>query len=95
LVNAVVPRQELEAACLAQAERFLAVPHTSMCLIKRLSNLAFQTDFPRFMQAFVPAMQDCLQSPEHRATMAAFRAEQATKVSALPCKSPDGSLPNS
>ncbi len=79
LVNAVVPRPELEARCLALAERFLAVPHTSMSHIKRLSNLAFQTDFRQFMEAFVPAMQACLASPEHQAAMAAFRTEQAAK----------------
>ncbi|MBI3084390.1 MAG: enoyl-CoA hydratase/isomerase family protein [candidate division NC10 bacterium] len=79
LVNAVVPRAELEASCLAMAERFLAVPHTSLIHIKRLSNLAFQTDFTQFMQAFIPAQQACLTSPEHEAAMAAFRAEQAAK----------------
>jgi len=55
------------------------VPHTSLSHIKRLSNLAFQTDFRGFMEAFVPAMQACLASPEHQAAMAAFRAEQAAK----------------
>lgn len=79
LVNAVVPRVELEASCLAMAERFLAVPHTSLIHIKRLSNLAFQTDFTQFMQAFIPAQQACLTCPEHEAAMAAFRAEQAAK----------------
>lgn len=29
LVNAAVPRAELEARCLVLAERFLAVPHTA------------------------------------------------------------------
>ena len=80
LVNAVVPRGELEAQCLALAERILAIPHTSMSHIKRLSNLAFQTDFAGFMHAFVPAMRACLASPEHQAAMAAFRAEQAAKA---------------
>ncbi|MBI4840576.1 MAG: enoyl-CoA hydratase/isomerase family protein [candidate division NC10 bacterium] len=79
LVNAVVPRAELEARCLAMADRFLAVPHTSLIHIKRLSNLAFQTDFTQFMQAFIPAQQACLTSPEHEAAMAAFRAEQAAR----------------
>jgi enoyl-CoA hydratase/carnithine racemase len=79
LVNDVVPRATLEAHCLGLAERFLAVPHTSLSHIKRLSNLAFQTDFRGFMEAFVPAMQACLASPEHQAAMAAFRAEQAAK----------------
>ena len=79
LVNAVVPRGELEAACLAMAERFLAVPHTSLTHIKRLSNLAFQRDFAGFMEAFVPAMRACLESADHQAAMAAFRAEQAEK----------------
>jgi enoyl-CoA hydratase len=80
LVNAVVSREELDARCLDYAERFLAVPHTSMSHIKRLSNLAFQTDFTHFMQAYLPAMQACLASPEHQAAMAAFRAEQAAKA---------------
>jgi enoyl-CoA hydratase/carnithine racemase len=79
LVNAVVPRTELEARCLALAERLLALPHTSLSHIKRLSNLAYQTDFSRFMNAYVPAMHACLASPEHQAAMAAFRAEQVTK----------------
>jgi enoyl-CoA hydratase/carnithine racemase len=77
LVNEVVPRGKLEARCLAVAERFLSVPHTSMSHIKRLSNLAFQTDFAHFMDAFVPAMRACLASPEHQPAMAAFRAAQA------------------
>ncbi|MBI4572488.1 MAG: enoyl-CoA hydratase/isomerase family protein [candidate division NC10 bacterium] len=80
LVNAVVPRGELEAQCLVLAERLLAVPHTSMSHIKRLSNLAFQTDFAGFMHAFVPAMRACLASQEHQAAMAAFRAEQTAKA---------------
>jgi enoyl-CoA hydratase/carnithine racemase len=80
LVNAVVSREELEARCLDYAERFLAVPHTSMSHIKRLSNLAFQADFTHFMQAFVPAMQACLASQEHQAAMAAFRTDQAAKA---------------
>lgn len=80
LVNSVVPRDQLEGACVKLAERLLAVPHISLAHIKRLSNLAFQTDFTRFMQAFVPAMQACLASPEHQAAMAAFRAEQAAKA---------------
>ncbi len=80
LVNRVVPRDQLENACLSLAERLLAVPHTSLTHIKRLSNLAFHTDFTRFMQAFVPAMQACLASPEHAAAMAAFRAEQSAKI---------------
>ncbi len=79
LVNAVVPQEELGARCLGYAERFLAVPYTSLSHIKRLSNLAFQTDFTHFMQAFLPAMRSCLASPEHQAAMAAFRAEQAGK----------------
>ncbi|MGE5850217.1 MAG: enoyl-CoA hydratase/isomerase family protein [Candidatus Methylomirabilota bacterium] len=79
LVNSVVPRAQLESACLSLAERLLAVPHTSLAHIKRLSNLAFQADFTRFMQSFVPAMQACLASPEHAAAMAAFRAEQSAK----------------
>jgi enoyl-CoA hydratase/carnithine racemase len=79
LVNSVVPPEQLEGACLALAERLLAVPHTSLSHIKRLSNLAFQTDFTRFLQAFVPAMHACLASPEHAAAMAAFRTEQVAK----------------
>jgi len=79
LVTSVVPRDQLEGACLALAERLLAVPHTSLSHIKRLSNLAFQTDFTRFMQAFVPAMHACLSSPEHQAAMAAFRVANTGK----------------
>jgi enoyl-CoA hydratase/carnithine racemase len=77
LINEVVPRGELEARCLAVAERFLAVPHNGLSYIKRLSNLAFQTDFTQFMNAFVPAVRARLASPEHQAAMAAFRAEEA------------------
>jgi enoyl-CoA hydratase/carnithine racemase len=82
LVNSVIPRDQLEGACLALAERLLAVPHTSLSHIKRLSNLAFQTDFTRFMQAFVPAMRACLASSEHEAAMAAFRAGQPARSKA-------------
>ena len=78
-MNAVVPREDLEARCLAQAERLLAVPQTSLSHIKRLSTLAFQTDFRHFVEAYIPARMACLQSPEHQAAMAAFRAEQAAK----------------
>jgi enoyl-CoA hydratase/carnithine racemase len=79
LVNEVVPRADLDARCTALAERFLAVPRTSMIHVKRLSNLAFQTDFSGFMQAYIPAQQACLASPEHQAAMAAYRAAQAAK----------------
>jgi enoyl-CoA hydratase/carnithine racemase len=80
LVNEVVPRADLEARCAALAARLLAVPGTSMIHTKRLSNLAFQTDFSGFMRAYIPAQQACLASPEHRAVMAAYRAEQAAKA---------------
>ncbi len=79
LVNEVVLRAELETRCQALAERFLTVPYTSMVHIKRLSNLAFQTDYAGFMAAYVPAQQACLASPEHQAAMAAYQAEQAAK----------------
>ncbi len=79
LVNAVVPPGELEARCLDLAGRLLAVPYTSMSQTKRLSNLAFQSDFRHFLDAFAPAMRACLESPEHQAAMAAFRAEQTAK----------------
>jgi len=79
LVNEVVPRANLEARCLALAERFLTVPRTSMVHIKRLSNLAFHTDFAGFMRVYVPAQHECLASPEHAAAMAAFRADRAVK----------------
>jgi enoyl-CoA hydratase/carnithine racemase len=79
LVNEVVPRADLDARCTALAERFLAVPRTSMIHVKRLSNLAFQTDFSGFMQAYIPAQRACLASPEHQAAMASYRAGQAAK----------------
>jgi enoyl-CoA hydratase/carnithine racemase len=79
LVNEIVPRVDLEARCLALAERLLTVPHTSMVHIRRLSNLAFQSDFAGFMRAYIPAQQACLSSPEHTTAMAAYRAEQAAK----------------
>ena len=63
----------------ALAERFLAVPHTSMSHIKRLSNLAFQTDFSRLHAGLRPGQHECLASPEQQAAMAAYRAEQAAK----------------
>jgi hypothetical protein len=50
-----------------------------MIHVKRLSNLAFQTDFSGFMRAYIPAQQACLASPEHEAAMAAYRAAQAAK----------------
>ncbi len=79
LVNAVVPPAELDAKCLAMAERLLDMPHTSMSHIKRLSNLAYQTDFTHALDAYIPAQQACLASPEHAAAMAAYCAEQAVK----------------
>ena len=79
LVNVVVPRADLEARCLALADRLLALPHTSMSHIKQLSNLAFQTDFSHSMNAYVLAMQACLASPEHQAAMAAYRADRPAK----------------
>ncbi len=84
LVNSLVPRDHLESACLSLAERLLAVPHTSLAHIKRLSYPAFQTDFTRFLQAFVPATQACLAPPEHAAGMAAFPGEQAAKSGESP-----------
>jgi enoyl-CoA hydratase/carnithine racemase len=79
LVNEVVPRADLDARCTALAERFLNMPRTSMMHVKRLSNLAFQTDVSGFMQAYVPAQQACLASSEHQAAMAAYRVGQAAK----------------
>jgi enoyl-CoA hydratase len=79
LVKEVVPQVDLEARCLTLVERFLTVPCPSMVPIKRLSHLAFQTDFAGFMRAYVPAQHECLASPEHAAAMAAYRAEQAAK----------------
>ncbi|HWT79041.1 MAG TPA: enoyl-CoA hydratase/isomerase family protein [Candidatus Methylomirabilis sp.] len=79
LVNAVVPRGELEKKCVTIAERCLKMPHTSLSHIKRLSNLAYQTDFKQALEAYIPAQRACLASPEHQAAMAAYRAEQAAK----------------
>ena len=79
LVNAVVPRAELEKKCLMIAERCLEMPHTSLSQIKRLSNLAYQTDFKHALEAYIPAQRACLESPEHQAAMAAYRAEPAAK----------------
>jgi len=79
LVNEVVPRADLQSRCLALSERFLSIPRTSMIQTKRLSNLAFQTDYAGYMRAYVPAQQACLASPEHQAALTAYRADQVAK----------------
>lgn len=80
LVNWVVKADQLEGKLREVADRFLAVPHTSMRLTKRLAHLALTTDFKQFMEHFVPAEMTCLDSPEHRAAMEAFRAERGAKA---------------
>jgi hypothetical protein len=70
-----------ESHALAQVSREIA---NYTRTIER-GDFAFQTDVTRSMQAFVPAMQGCLSSPERQAAMNAFRAEQAARPESDPC----------
>jgi enoyl-CoA hydratase/carnithine racemase len=66
MVNAVVPRADLEAELEAWAQRYLEVPRPSLTWAKRLSNQSLDLSFEQFVPVFDEAMETVLASEEHQ-----------------------------
>lgn len=77
VVNRVVPAADFPAALAALVERLLALPVGTVRASKQLTRLAF--DLPRdpFREQMNAAFAPLLDSPEHRAAMAAYRSARA------------------
>jgi enoyl-CoA hydratase/carnithine racemase len=73
VVNRVVAAAEFPAALDAIVERMLALPATTVKASKRLTHLAFDLDRDQFRDRMNAAFAPMLDSPEHKAAMAALR----------------------
>ncbi len=73
VVNRVVPAAEFADALEATVKRLLALPATTVRASKRLTALAFDLDRDPFRTRMNAAFEPMLDSPEHKAAMAAFR----------------------
>ena len=73
VVNRVVPAAEFAEAVESTVKRFLALPATTVRASKRLTGLAFDLDRDPFRERRNAALEPMLDSPEHKAAMAAFR----------------------
>jgi enoyl-CoA hydratase/carnithine racemase len=66
LVNKVVPREELRGELDAWAEVYLEVPRPSVAWSKRLSNMAFDLTFERFLEEYDRAVDAVISTEEHQ-----------------------------
>ena len=76
LVNRVVPAAGFSSALDETVARFLALPASSVLASKRLAARAFDLDFDPFRKEMEAEFRVCLDSPEHRAAMAAIRRDK-------------------
>ncbi len=68
LVNKVVPREELRGELEAWAEVYLEVPRPSVAWSKRLSNMAFDLTFERYLEEeYDRAVDAVISTEEHQA----------------------------
>ncbi len=72
LVNKVVPSEELKSELEAWARTYLEVPRPSVAHSKRLSNLAYDLEFERFLEEFDRAAEAVISSEEHQAARKAW-----------------------
>lgn len=84
LVNRVVPAADFSRALDETAARFLALPPSSVLASKRLCARAFDLDFETFRNEMEAEFRVCLDSPEHRAAMAAIRDDRGERRNAPP-----------
>lgn len=76
LVSRVVSAAEFTRALDETVARFLALPATSVRASKRLLTRVWNLDFETFRTEMEAALAGCLEAPEHRAAMAAIRAQR-------------------
>jgi enoyl-CoA hydratase len=67
LVNKVVLRADLERELETWVQQYLEVPRVSVVHSKKLSNLAFDLDFERFLEAYDKAVETVTATEEHQA----------------------------
>jgi enoyl-CoA hydratase/carnithine racemase len=67
LVNKVVPRADLEGELEVWAQRYLDVPRPSITWSKRLSNMAYDLTFERFLEEYDRAVDAVISTEEHQA----------------------------
>ncbi|HLI70817.1 MAG TPA: enoyl-CoA hydratase/isomerase family protein [Ktedonobacteraceae bacterium] len=80
LISEIVPPEQLETRALALAQELLETPFTALMHTKHQIDSAFEVDRGTLMAEFVEDQEECLQSPEHQAVMARYRAEQEARL---------------
>ena len=77
LVNAVVPKNDLDMELERWVSKYLEVPASTLRWAKRLTNQAFDLPFESFVAEYDNAMEAVLASPEHQEAMRAWRARKS------------------
>ena len=79
LIAEVTSPTNLEERALAMARELLAIPFTALKYTKQQINRSFDPDPTTLLDEMADAEEDCLRSPEHIQTMAAYREELAQR----------------
>ncbi|MEP7200382.1 MAG: enoyl-CoA hydratase/isomerase family protein [Chloroflexota bacterium] len=81
MVDYCVSADEFAAKVAAVSQSYLNIPWASVLLSKQMTNRAFDLPFDEFLQEYFAAQTEAMQSDDHFAAMAAYRAEQNKKTS--------------
>jgi enoyl-CoA hydratase/carnithine racemase len=81
LVDWVVSAEELEARVAELTARIGSMAWTSTRLTKKLTNMAFDTPFADFVEAYFAYQETAMASPEHEQAMAEHRARRTEQAS--------------
>jgi enoyl-CoA hydratase/carnithine racemase len=79
LVDWVVDADSFDSTVAQLTERILSMAWTSTRLTKKLTNMAFETSFSEFIEAYFEYQRLSTSSPEHLQAMATHRAERASR----------------
>jgi enoyl-CoA hydratase/carnithine racemase len=79
MVDDVVADAALAAYVQRAAERYLAIPWSSVLLSKQMTNRAFDLPFSDFLELYFTAQAEAMRSEDHLAALSAYREEQARK----------------
>jgi enoyl-CoA hydratase/carnithine racemase len=80
LVDWVETAETFEQRVADLTQRVLGMAWTSTRLTKKLTNAAFDLRFDEFVETYFDYQEQSMASPEHRAAMAAHRAERAKRA---------------
>ncbi len=79
LLAEVCQPELLEQRALTMANELLAIPFTALKHTKRQIDQSFTQDFDTLLNEMVDAEEECIHSPEHKAVMEEYLAEQARR----------------